>query len=859
MDKKRWIARSLMLLAAVASIAGAYHFFQMMGKYTWLSDLTRTTGVTDEMVAGQWIQYFVIAAGVYLLGYILSFDSKAPSRGLPYVLFGAFGLGVGGGMLLRLVLPMRDLMVAAPVADTAAVQLAIGGGLGLAAIVGAFEIGNRYLWRVVGQWADDRQNENMTLMASRFSLLFSPGEKSMLRSVALADFRTGDRDEAALTLRRLYEEGRRDPDMLEALCQYANEKKQPTLYLEYLQELQKLIPSDAQLLTALFEELAEQGRSADALALYAHSPMPEDDDTRELYAVLLAQAGRDKDAVTVARELGKAEGIPFRRSQKILRDILAANPLCTSACNLLAEQAERMAMREQRQRWLEKSHEADPRQHEVRSGLRQIYRDTNQTIKLLRLLQPLVQENPTDTSTWIELVEALVATAKLKEAREEIAEFEKRHKVSSISAFLRARIEYDQGDLVAAVASAREALTTETRTDRIAAIEAFIRKGERAQLSLDLAERLDRATANPKDLKLQLDVFERLVAGGHSEKAVAFADSVMRDHPTARQGIIDILLHFRTVPDTAFHILTLLADLQVQASQFDEALETIKVMENRSVGKLSALRDLVQRVLKKQPHHLATLRYLGARHMEESQYTEAINYYSLFLAHGGEEDQDVSRTLAKAYLAVGSYPKAKIHALKIKLDDGSPDVDLLRHLIPIAVEAGEPEEAAEYLKQVERADHTHPTIPKLKELVDRGMGTKRFAFLQRELESGKGGAEILEQLGDIARELVNLNDAIQYYQRASREPSIARRAKVKLAWTFAKKKLYDIASETLAEVTVSLKDDPQDVVEVMDLIYEVAEMYFDANLKDRSLKLFKFLMKIDAGYRDVLKRVETLT
>lgn len=857
--KRRIVAIVIMLLGAAVSVAAAVMLGQLMADYNWAGKLQRERGISVSMVLSESWMRAAVGFGVFLVGYIMSFDPRARSRGLGWVLAAAAGVGVLPGLIMRMEMPRRDLMVSEPVMDGAAVGLALGGAAFFAIILGLFELLNRVVWSSIAKSAERNDREGLAIFAGRAALLFKPGETGMLRSIALADFRDGDRTTAPEILLKLHESGRRDPDLLEALCRLASEKKDRAAFLMHLRELAEIVPDDPQLRRALFDEYADQGRVGEALAIYPAGDIPEDDDVRERYAILLAENGDDAGAVAVARSLARTEGIPFRRSQKILRDILAKNAACAPAYNLLAEQSERMAMRDQRLRWLEKSLEADPRQYDIRDILLGLYRETGQALRALRVLQQAVSENPGDGSMWLELVEAMLSTGKIEEAANEIDEFHRKHKSGGYSKYLRARIDFERGNVAGALESAREALALETREERRSSIEAFLRKAERAQLSRDIAEKLDAAGANPSDIPLQVDVLGRLVGANHFDKAIAHVDAVLRNHPGARADVTAVLAQHRDRPDVPFPLLSLLADLQVQGAAYEDALDTVRVMERRSVNKIQALRDGVQRILRRQPHHLPTLKYLGERHAADANPADTVQYYSLYLAHGGEETPDISRTLARAYLAVGSYEKARGHAMRLRGSGGAGETALLTEMIPIAIAAGEPEEAAEFLKEVEAADPGSATTRSLKEQVARGLGGKRFAFLQRELEAGKGGAETLEKLGDLAVEMGNLPDAITYYQRAAREPSIAKRATVKLAWAFAKRRLYDVASDTLSDVTLTLQEDPAEMSRMMDMIYEIAQMFHEANLQDRSLRLFKILMKIDAGYRDVLRRVETLT
>ncbi|MDX1973584.1 MAG: hypothetical protein SFY68_13725, partial [Candidatus Sumerlaeia bacterium] len=125
-------------------------------------------------------------------------------------------------------------------------------------------------------------------------------------------------------------------------------------------------------------------------------------------------------------------------------------------------------------------------------------------------------------------------------------------------------------------------------------------------------------------------------------------------------------------------------------------------------------------------------------------------------------------------------------------------------------------------------------------------------------EAGKGDRTTLEELGDLRLEAKDFNNAITYFQRAARMTDGSRIAVVKLAYAFAKKRMFDLAGETLGEMKLSLEDDPAELEQLMSWIYRTAEVLEEAHMFSSAGKLYKQLMKIDAGYRDVISKVERL-
>jgi tetratricopeptide (TPR) repeat protein len=105
-----------------------------------------------------------------------------------------------------------------------------------------------------------------------------------------------------------------------------------------------------------------------------------------------------------------------------------------------------------------------------------------------------------------------------------------------------------------------------------------------------------------------------------------------------------------------------------------------------------------------------------------------IHSYALYLSQGGEETEQIDQALARAYLNLGDYENAKrfVNHLIAQHPD---DLALLRQVIPLALEADKPEEAAEYLKKLEIAAPRDTVTKTLKERVSAGLGERRLARL----------------------------------------------------------------------------------------------------------------------------------
>lgn len=801
----------------------------------------------------------LLAAG--FVAYLFSFDTTRKRRPWPTILGMGFLAGSCAGALTRLILGAQSFILEdRPAYDTLGLVLCAVGGLLPCLMIISFEWSMRALWPGVAGFFDRRDQPSLALTANRMALLFRPGQPGMLRSVALTRFRKGARGEVVSTLKALYEAGIRDADVLEALCKNASEQNDSEAYLLHLRELHALLPEETDIREALIDELMQQRRNSEALELMEAHPVPHNEEAYERFAKVLLAEGHVEKATAVARELGEIEGIPFRRSQALLREVLSRLSEYVPALNALAAQAERTAQREQRLRWLEKSYEANPRQSDVREALLNLYRDGGQPAKVETLLEDKLHEQPNDRELIHEYASVLYQNGRAADALARVAQVEANGDVSAKLRLLEARIRFEHQEWEPARVAAEKGLAARPNSADERELQAILKRVEKAVLTTEVAQVLEEARANPTNLELQLQALEKLVAGGHSDKVVGQVDQLLTHHPDARNPVIDRLKVHAERSDVAFNILNLLSDLLASASRYDEALHIVRTMASRGMDRVATVREGSQKILRRSPHHLPTLKLLGDTYREHARLTDMIHSYSLYLAHGGEETEDMHRALADAYIALRDYENSK-RFIRQLLANQQADVDLLRRAIPLALEAHEPEDAGEYLKQLEILDPKLVDLRKLKDRVAAGLGERRFAFLKRELEAGKGGPETLEQLGDIALVMQNNGDAITYFQRASRDredPIRARRCQAKLALAYMRKRLDDLASETLRDITISLNDDPADLAVIMDILYEIGNMFMEYKLYQKAEKVFKQLCKIDAGYRDVLQKMEGL-
>lgn len=824
---------------------------------TWIEG---TFGQNEETI-GIWFVYLALALVVFcLVAWIASLDPRLDGR--PRISTGAGFFGAGW----LLVFSAFAQWLAQ--SDAIAFASAFGGGLVAAGLVIGFELIAGAMCQSAVRGFDRKGKGGAALFATRTALLFRPGQDELLASVTLELFKRGQRGEVCDRLRASYAGGARNPELLEALCQLAAEEKKPDEYLRYIKDLFDKFPDDEQLQEAYLEELLEQGRQKEALEHIEKHGVPEDVPSLERYANLLLNLRKYEDASEVAEKIAEVEGIPFRKAEAVLKRVLELDKECFAAANQLAAQAERMARKDLAIRWLDASIQMNRKQPAVAMKLADMLDDADMGSRLEALLHDMVADSPGDGPLALRYAQVLHGNGRAKEA---IVQFERlrqqgREREKTEATVALAKIHFEMENVGAAKTAAAEALSLRLDAAQEGAMRALLRRIERAEFTAELAEMLDRAGNEPHNVPLQIECLRRLCSAGHIDRAVAHADALLRNVPASRIQVIEALqAAIAKEAEGSFPLLNILADLQVAESRYDEALDTVRLMAKRSLNPASAIREGAQKILRRSPHHLNTLRSMGELYQELGQFTEMIHAWSLYLANGGEETEQIDRSLAKAYISLNEYENARrfVQAL-LKMSTGAEaerdNAALLKRLVPMALEAGQPADAIQLQDHLEKiADPTDKEMRQLRVRVREAQRAQRLEALKARVESeGGSDARTLEELGDLYMEREEFNEAITAFQRAARAKGASRIPVAKLAYSFAKKRMFDLAGETLAEIRLSLDDSSEELEHLMIWIYRTGEALEDAHMFDRASRLYKQLMKIDAGYKDVIQKVEKL-
>jgi tetratricopeptide (TPR) repeat protein len=215
--------------------------------------------------------------------------------------------------------------------------------------------------------------------------------------------------------------------------------------------------------------------------------------------------------------------------------------------------------------------------------------------------------------------------------------------------------------------------------------------------------------------------------------------------------------------------------------------------------------------LKAEPNNLKTLRDLAELYTQKKQFERALEYYE------------------------------KIKATEV----GGSDPTLDRAIADTKVRRLEHE--------IEQLD---PTAPDYTEKA-AAMNAEKLAFqvaeCQKRVEKFGTDLAIRYEMGVLYFQAGKITEAIQEFQKAQNNAHKKIPSMNYLAQCFAKRKMYDLAARTLQN---ALKEKVVFDDEKKNLIYNLGSVLEAMAKKEDAIEQFKQIYEIDAGYKDVSKKID---
>jgi tetratricopeptide (TPR) repeat protein len=151
----------------------------------------------------------------------------------------------------------------------------------------------------------------------------------------------------------------------------------------------------------------------------------------------------------------------------------------------------------------------------------------------------------------------------------------------------------------------------------------------------------------------------------------------------------------------------------------------------------------------------------------------------------------------------------------------------------------------------------HPELLKMERTVaDQSKRGRMAALQEREAEDRLTTKEHYEK-AELHRQFGQAKQAIVHYQRASEEAGLHDLSIAKMAVCLCERRMFELADETLDPIELS-KDRAAMHRDLKGLFYRVAQVFEEENYRNQSVKYYKRIFRIDASYRDVVRKLEKL-
>lgn len=790
----------------------------------------------------------VIAIGLTLLAWLFSFDAhrERRPRWRVYLVLASFGLFVAAYLLGAAGAPLIDIPVHALAYVAAALLLPL--------LVAPVE---RYLGQglISSAWAVFRAGSiTQALNLVRVGLALKPQDPAAVDLYGRCMAESGRMEPALHYLERSLAANPDDPDLLRLFFEHHARQGDTAKELELLERLQAVKPATRQ-----FERLVELWRAGGQTkrVLDELGKLPGDERKRwqPLMRELLFETGDFEGVMRLGRDL-EHHGPPFVDALDCYEQAAQTWADRTEPLEAMVELHDRTGNRAMSIRHLEALIALQPDNTAHRRRVIAHYRDIHQPEAARGHLASLVDSGQASIREKIEVANELFAVAE-HERLERMLRGDDELMSDTRGAYLLAAVLFESNRLPEALRQVAAARALGPEADIRSLLTSIESRARARIMEEELREFADRVHASPDDIELQLSYVDRLVATHAVDKAVVELDMLLERMPDQRARITAAIGDLLERRGSNFRLMSFLADLRLREGDHAAVFDLYRAMARESLTPDVVLREGAEKVLRDVPDFAPALITLAEVATREGDHAAAMRHLTNYLDSGGEASEETTRMAFGAYRNLGQHAEA-ITAGEQLLQLHPQDKDLLLAMADLLSVAGNHDGALGCLGRLREMDPDDLEIRRRISQAENQRKRHRLEELAEQVRSSAEPGHAMEELGDLYFDLGQFNDAIVTYQRAALQPGMHDVATAKLGYVLARKEMFTEAQEALAEVELRIDQQTDEQRKLKRLLFKTAELMENEKRVDEALAVYKRVFRVDAGYRDVVERIERL-
>ena len=763
-----------------------------------------------------------------------------------YLVLASFGLFVAAYLLGAAGAPLLDIVEQAVVFPLVALLLPL--------LVAPAE---RLLGRALisSAWAVFRAGSiTQALALVRLGLALKPQDPAAEDLYGRCMAESGRMEPAMPYLERSLAENPNDADLLRLFVEHHARAGDTKKELELLERLQSVKPTTRQ-----FERLVDMWRADGQTKRVLDGLRGIHGDDRKRWQPLMRELLfelRDFDGVMELGHELEHHGPPFVDALDCFEKVAEIWPRRPEPLEAMLELHGRTGNRAMAIRHLEGLLALQPDNTTFRRRLIAHYREVHQPEAARSHLAALVDSGEANLREKIEVANELFAVAE-HERLEKMLRGDKELMSDPRGAYLLAAVLFENGRMDAALRQVAAARVLGPESDIRSLLTSIETRAKSRIMEEELRDYADRVHASPDDLELQLSYVERLVATHAVDKAVMELDTLLARMPDQRTRIMCAIGDLLEKHGNNFRLMSFLADLRLREGDHIAVFDLYCTMARESLTPDDVLREGAEKVLREMPDYAPALLTLAKVAARDGDDAASARHLSRYLECGGEASEETTRMVFDSHRKLGRHAEA-IAAGEQLLQLHPQDKGLLLDMADLLAAANNHVGALGCLARLREMDPDDLGIRRRITEAENLRKRHRIEELAAHALTAAEPGHALEELGDLYHDLGQFNDAIVTYQRAALQPGMHDVATAKLGYVLARKEMFTEAQEALAEVELRIDQQPDEQRKLKRLLFKTAELMENEKRVDEALAVYKRVFRVDAGYRDVVERIERL-